>query len=98
MSELTKAEQTNVRTAIRHLRLTIGPWETIAPALKIEADSLARIAGGSKEVSASIAFRIARFANCSIDGLLSGDYPGKGTCPNCGYLAGDHGLDEPQKG
>lgn len=85
MSDLTKEEQTNVRTALRFLRSRVGAWEPLGKALRIGGDTLARITGGRYAVSASVAVRVARFAGVAIEDVLDGTYPAPGTCPHCGH-------------
>jgi len=85
MTDLTKDEQQHVRTALRFLRTRTGGWEAVAKALGTTAPSLADAMNGRRRISASIAFRVARLAGVSIDGLLRGEYPAPGTCPYCGH-------------
>jgi hypothetical protein len=86
MSDLGAQEQTNVRAALRYLRLRLGGWAPLARALRFKHGTIAHVVGG-KAVSASIAFRVARLTGVSIDDLLAGKYPPPGTCPHCGHSA-----------
>ena len=85
MSDLTTQEQTNVRTALKFLRARCGGWEPLAKTLGTKISSLSHAVGGSRAVSASIAFRVARLARVPVDDVLAGRYPGVGTCPYCGH-------------
>ena len=85
-TDLTPEEQKNVRTAIRLLHLKCRNWKVMARALKIEPDSIYRVVTGSRTVTASVAFRVARLAGTSIDDLLSGRFLPAGTCENCGHV------------
>ncbi len=40
---------------------------------------------GHGPASASMAFRLARLANVTVDDLLTGKFPPPGICPHCGY-------------
>jgi len=80
MSDLTADEQKNVRAAIRFLRIRCGGWEQVAKALRSTKRTLRRA------TSASIAFRVARFAGVTVDDLLAGRFPPPGACPHCGTL------------
>lgn len=90
-NDLTNAEQENVRLALRFLRQSAGKWESLADMLQVSKITVTIVAGG-KPVSASLAFRVARLANVSIDELLAGRYPPPGTCPYCGHR--DESLGE----
>jgi len=84
MSDLTEQEQTNVRKAMAHLRLRCGTWLLLAKALHAKYSTVRRAVDGHDAVSARLAFRVARLADTSIDGLLAGKWPPPNTCPNCG--------------
>lgn len=88
-TDLTPEEQKNVRTAIRVLHLKCRSWKTMARVLKIAPDSIYRVVTGSRTVTASVAFRVARMAGASIDDVLSGAFLPVGTCPHCGHPPGD---------
>jgi hypothetical protein len=85
MSDLTTEEQTNVRTALKFLRLRSGGWKTLAKALRADGKQLGKIGAGRGGVTASLAFRVARLAGVPVDDVLAGRYPGEGTCPYCGH-------------
>ncbi len=86
MSDLTYEEQQRVRATLHHLRRRKGGWEMLAAELGCRGDSLERVASGRRrEVSASLAFRVARLADVRIDDLLSGRYRA-GACPRCGHM------------
>ena len=82
---LTPTEQTNVRTALKHLHAKIGTWATLAKALCLKDTTASAVASGQKAVSASLTFKIARFAKVGVDDVLQGRYPAPGTCPYCGH-------------
>jgi transcriptional regulator with XRE-family HTH domain len=83
---LTAQEQQHVRTAIRFLRARIGDLETLAKALHCQDDSLSKILRGSRGVTPSLAFMVARFAGVSFDTLIGGHgVPSGGTCARCGH-------------
>jgi hypothetical protein len=78
VSDLTKEEQTHVRTALRFLRARCGGWLPVGKALRMNVRTLRRPA------SASLAVRVARFVGVGVDDLLAGRFPPPGTCPYCG--------------
>ena len=94
-SDLTKEEQTNVRTALRFLRSRCGGWMSVAKALRFGDSTLSSVMSG-KAVSASLAVRVARLASVAVDDVLSGKYPAPGTCPYCGHRPNDS-VDETPK-
>lgn len=86
-SDLSKEEQANVRTALRFLHSRCGGWEALATAMCFNKDTFYRLS--SRPITAAIAFRVARFAQVSIDDLLAGKYPAVGACPHCGHVKGE---------
>jgi hypothetical protein len=82
--DLTPAEQTNVRTALRFLRGRCGTWANVAKALRFKEATVSNVAGG-RTVTPATAFRVARFAKVSVDDVLAGRFPAPGTCPHCGH-------------
>ncbi len=87
-SDLSTQEQTNVRTALRFLRIRVGSREQLAKVLHVSESCF----DSGRQITASLAFRVARFAKVGIDDLLAGDFPPAGTCPYCGHCAS---ADEP---
>ncbi len=81
--DLTTAEQTNVRTALRFLRARCGTWANLGKAIRFKDLTLSNVANG-RTVTPALAFRVARFAKVGVDELLAGKYPPVGTCPHCG--------------
>ena len=82
--DLTPAEQTHVRAALRFLRNRCGGWEPLAKVLHSKHTTLGHIANG-RTVTPTIAFRVARLGGVSFDDVLAGRYPAPGTCPHCGH-------------
>ena len=89
--DLLEPEQRNVRTALRYLRVRAGGWVTVAAALKCQAESLGKIVSGRRGVTASLAVRVARLVEVSIDVLLDGCAMPPRTCPHCGRAPDDFG-------
>lgn len=88
-SDLTPAEQTNVRTALKFLRTRCGSWATLAKVLAFSEPMLTDVANRRATVSASMAFRVARLAKVSVDDVIAGRFPAEGTCPHCGHRPTD---------
>jgi hypothetical protein len=87
-SDLTTAEQANVRAALRFLRARCGGWTNVGKVLRFKDTTLSAVAGGKKTASAVLAFRVARFAKVSVDDVLAARFPPPGTCPHCGQHSG----------
>jgi hypothetical protein len=87
VGDLTAQEQANVRAALRYLRARAGgrSWEPIGKALRLKANTLAKVAAERRGVSAGLAFRVARLASVGVDDVLAGRFPAPGTCPHCGH-------------
>ena len=84
MTDLTKEEQQNARTALLFLRTRFGNSKILGKALHFRADSLNKVINGKYRVSASMAVRVAKIAAVAVDDVLAGKYPVKGACPHCG--------------
>jgi hypothetical protein len=82
-ADLTTKEQANVRAALQFLRSRCGGWEPLSKAIGFK-DVTLRAAARGGNVSASVAFRVARLASVAVDDVLAGRFPEPGTCPHCG--------------
>jgi len=91
---LTDREQRHVRTAIRFLRFRVGGWQPLADALGVKADSLGKVLRGARDVTARLAYGVARLTDVSIDGLLAGALLSPRTCPHCGRPPDDFADEE----
>lgn len=83
-TDLTAQEQANVRAAIRFLRVQCGSAEALTKALRCNKTTVQSAMASARNVTASMAFRVARFAGVGVDDLLAGRFPPAGTCPHCG--------------
>jgi hypothetical protein len=81
---LSTEEQERVRAAMRFLRVRAGGWKGLAPALGFAKRTLINVKQRAKNVSPTMALRVARFAGVSVDDLLAGKFPPAGSCPHCG--------------
>jgi transcriptional regulator with XRE-family HTH domain len=54
--------------AIRFLRFRVGGWQPLADALGVKADSLSKVLRGARDVTARLAYGVARLTDVSIDG------------------------------
>jgi hypothetical protein len=82
-SDLTPAEQENVRTAIRFLSKRHGTYRDLAMAMGAKRATVL-LAGQKGAVSAGIALRVARVAGVPLEDVLAGKWPVEGACPHCG--------------
>jgi hypothetical protein len=85
-ADLTPAEQTLVRTALRFLRARCGTWAVVGKALRFSESGMTNIVRGQRSVSPTVAFRVARLAKVSVDDVLTGRFPAPGTCAHCGHV------------
>jgi hypothetical protein len=92
--DLLEPEQRNVRTALRYLRVRTGGWVTVAAALHCKTDTLGKIVSGRRGVTASLAVRIARLVEVSIDELLDGRALPSQLCPHCGRPTDNFGDEQ----
>lgn len=83
--DLSREEQEHVRNALYFLRAKFGTWKSIGKLLHFEETTLINSANGSRTVTASMAFRLARVLKIDVDSLVAGRFPEAGTCPRCGY-------------
>ncbi len=56
-----------MRTAIRFLRYRVGGWQPLAAALGVKADSLGKVLRGARDVTARLAYSVARLTDVSIE-------------------------------
>jgi hypothetical protein len=82
VSDLSKQEQANVKTAIAYLRARCG-LVPLAKMLRFSRKTLWAPAGPV------LAFRVAKFAGVPVDDVLTGKYPPAGVCPHCGHRKED---------
>ena len=83
--DLTREEQEHVRNALHFLRVKLGGWRYLTKLLHFEEMTLIQSGNGTRTVTASMAFRIARVVGVPVDDLIHGKFPEPGTCPRCGY-------------
>ena len=86
MSDLDEKEQMKVRAALRYLRQKVGAWAPVAETLHCAIGTMDKVVHGRSRVSASLAFRVARLLEVTIDDLLAGRYLPPGACPHCGHM------------
>lgn len=84
MSDLDNKEQDHVRAAMKFLQVQMGGFSQLARALRFDFRTVRCTMQGSRDVCASIALRVARLIDTSIDDLLSGEYQ-PGACAKCGH-------------
>lgn len=89
--DLDATQQANVRGAMLFLRTKFCGWESLSKLLHFDPTTLIHVGRGRRPVCASLAFRIARLVKIKVDDLLSGKFPGPGTCPHCGHHDGSMG-------
>jgi len=92
--KLTDKEQRHVRMALRFLHHKVGGWQTIADALGVKADSIGKVLRGARDVTAKLAYSVARLTDVSIDDLLAGALLSPRTCPHCGRPPDDFADEE----
>lgn len=83
-TDLTPAEQENVRVALRFLATRFGDYAKLAKAMKAHRETVQRPAKRQTHVTAGIALRAARVARVPLEDVLSGAWPQAGACPHCG--------------
>ena len=81
---LTDKEQRHVRTALRFLRHRVGSWQLLADALGMKVDNIGKVLRSGRDVTARLAYGVARLTDVSIDDLLAGALLSPRTCPHCG--------------
>jgi plasmid maintenance system antidote protein VapI len=80
-------EQEHVRVAMRYLRARAGSWRLLGKALGFKLSTMRHVRSHEKNVSPTMALRLARFAGVTVDDLLTGKYPPAGACPHCGCVS-----------
>lgn len=93
--KLTDKEQRHVRTAIRFLRFKVGGWTPLSEALGLKVDSLVKVTNArGRDVTAKLAYSVARLTDVSIDDLLAGRLLSPRTCTHCGRPPDDFAEEE----
>lgn len=82
-----------MRIALRFLRHRVGGWQPLADALGVKADTIGKVLRGGRDVTARLAYSVARLTDVSIDDLLAGALLSPWTCPHCGRPPDDF-VDE----
>lgn len=86
MTDLDEKEQDHVRATLRYLHNQMGGWTPMSKALGFTPATLKHAAYlRGRSVSASMALRVARLIDVSIDDLLAGRHR-PGACSKCGHV------------
>lgn len=83
-TDLTPAEQENVRAAIRFLVKRHGTAAQLAEAMGAKRATLFQAMSARGTASAGLAIRAARVARVPLEDVITGAFPAPGTCPYCG--------------
>lgn len=83
-----------MRTALRFLRYRIGGWQPLADTLGVKVDTIGKVLRGGRDVTARLAYGVARLTDVSIDDLLAGALLSPRTCPHCGHPPDDFADEE----
>jgi hypothetical protein len=86
--DVTTEEQERVRVALHFLSRRAGGWRSLAGALGFSKHTVIHVKKGEKNVSPTMALRVARLAGVTVDDLLAGKFPPTGACPHCGRMPG----------
>ena len=82
--DLSLDEQKRVLAYLTMLRARLGNWVTLEQALPVSHSARVEITSGRREVSTTIAFRIAKLMGVSLYDVLAGTAFPPGTCKHCG--------------
>lgn len=85
--DLSLAEQENVRSLIRVLRVRLGTWQSVERALPLSHGMRVDVMAGRYEVSTTVAFRVAKTLDVSLHDVLAGTALPPGVCKHCGRPA-----------
>jgi hypothetical protein len=88
--DISLDEQQNVRVCLRALRARFNTWYTIERALPISHSVLVDLMAERREVSVTIAFRVAKMLDVSLYDVLAGTAVTPGTCHHCGKEPSEH--------
>lgn len=81
--------------AILCLRTKLDGWTPVAKLLHVKEQSLINMRSGHRNVSVTLAFRVARVLGVGFDALIAETWMEPGMCPRCGYrkasVGDDHG-------
>jgi hypothetical protein len=85
-SDLSPAEQANIRALLQVLRVKLGGnnWRNVERVLPTSHSTLTEILAGRAEISTKIAFRVAKACGVSLQEALTGEAVPPGVCKHCG--------------
>jgi transcriptional regulator with XRE-family HTH domain len=83
--DFTLAEQASLRNALYFARAKMGSWRRLAQVLHYEDKHVSQIASGLRNVTPTVALRVAKLLNVPVEALATGRFPPPGTCPRCGF-------------
>jgi hypothetical protein len=86
MNDLTLTEQKHVRIALLVLWRRVGGRQALAKMLRYQLNTIERATNGRREVSAVMAFRVARLMGVPLDDLLGGKITSGDVCQHCGRV------------
>lgn len=95
--DLSIVEQEHVQNALYFMRAKFGTWKSIARLLHFEEITIVQSANGTRTVTASMAFRLARVVGINVDDLVRGRFPEPGVCPRCAYRLPLDGVFRPAR-
>jgi hypothetical protein len=75
VTDLTPAEEGHVRIALRYFRREYGGWKALAKMLRVQLDTVQKVNAGGRNVTGTMAVRVARIAGVPVEALLAGKYP-----------------------
>lgn len=84
MTDFDEKEQNHVRAALHYLRIQMGGLKPLAKALRADDKTIRKVTVRERDVSASLALRVARLLDVPFDDLLLGRYQ-PGACAKCGH-------------
>jgi hypothetical protein len=84
--DLSRDEQRNVLDMLRALRARFGNWFSVERALPMSHSQRVEMTEGRADVSATIAFRIAKLLEVSLHDVIQGVALPKSTCLHCGKV------------
>ena len=86
--DLSLAEQKNIRALMHLLRVKLGGnWTNVERVLPISHSVRVDVTTGKCEVSAAIAFRVAKALDVTLGDALTGKALPAGVCKHCGRAA-----------
>jgi len=84
--DFSHEEQAHLRNALFFCRARLGSWKRVAQVFHYETATIQQVATAVRNVTPTVALRMAKLLEKPLEELTSGRFPGGDACPRCGHF------------